>query len=273
MTETKLNDKTFRELRDFIYEKSGIYVSDTKKYLIENRLHRRLLEKKVNSYEDYLYLIKYSGNGGELTSLLDAVTTNETYFYREPLHFEVIVNSIIPYLIKNGLKRIKIWSSACSTGEEPYTLAMLLQEKYPLKNLEFEIYGSDISNNVLATARKGVYSSYSVRNLPGYLLKKHFTTTNGSYLLSPEIKGMVRLLNINLVNPGEMVRVRGMDLVLCRNVLIYFDEKAKKRSVSHIYDALKPGGYLLVGAAESLHNVTRVFKPSVVNKTIVYKKV
>ncbi len=273
MVRQNISDDTFRQLRDFIYGKSGIYISDTKKYLLENRLYKRLQERRLNSYEDYLYLIKYSHDGDELKRLFDVVTTNETYFFREPLQFEVLTREIIPPLLRNGSGNVKIWSAACSTGEEPYTIAMLLKETPEMKGLRTEIVASDISEGVLASARKGVYSSYSVRNVPERYLKKYFTNSDDLYTLDPGIKSMVRFMNVNLVDDGHVRTLRNFDVVFCRNVLIYFDDSAKKKAVSNIYDALKPGGHLFVGTSESLHNVTRAFRPVVFNKTLVYKRV
>lgn len=271
MNRVGLTDEEFRELRDFIYENSGIYITDTKKYLVENRLQRRLKEKKLGSFSDYVYLIKYAGNGTELSELMNAITTNETYFFREPQHFDIIISKVLPAFIEQGRKRIRIWSAACSTGEEPYTMAILLREKrFP--GVRFEIYGSDICNNALESARKGVYSSYSVRNLPQNLLKKYFTEEKGFYHLNDEIKTTVRFMKINLVSKEEMKAIRNMDIILCRNVLIYFDEKAKKVAVSGLYDSLTPEGVLIVGASETLHNVTRAFKPEVYNRTVIYRR-
>ncbi len=273
MNRIQLSEGTFRELRDFIYRHSGIYINDTKKYLIENRLQRRVLEKHLGSFEDYLYLIKYSGNGTELSELLDAITTNETYFFREPQHFEIIMNILLQERLKAGASRIRIWSAACSTGEEPYTIAMLLHERGETYRKRVEIYGTDICNRALQSAREGLYSSYSVRNLPKEYLKKYFTPENGNYRLSEEIKQMVRFMRANIVKPQETRSLRGIDIILCRNVLIYFDDKAKKTAVSGLYDSLNPGGVLMVGASETLHNITRAFRPEVHNRTVLYRKV
>jgi len=272
MVTKQISDETFRQIRDFIYEKSGIFVPDNKKYLLENRLHRRLAEKNLKSYEDYLYLIKYAGDREEMRKLFDVVTTNETFFFREPQQFEVLTKNIIPGLIGKGARRLRIWSAACSTGEEPYTIAMLLKEHRETSLLPSEIISTDLSASVIEAAKKGIYTNYAVRNMPPQYLKKYFDSSNGVYRLNDTIKAMVRFSQLNLVDEKSMKSMRNFDIVFCRNVLIYFDDRAKKKAVSLIYDAMKPGGYLFIGTSESLHNVTRAFRPAVFNKTVVYER-
>ena len=272
-----MNEDTFRQLRDFIYEKTGIYVPDNKKYFLENRLSRIVKEKNFKGYEDYLHFLKYSSHRQDIARLFDAITTNETFFFREPQQFDVFSNSLIPQIIKEnaqmGRKDIKIWSAACSTGEEPYTIAMILLEKPELVSIRKEIYASDISESVLMSARKAMYGNYSVRNIPPQYMAKYFKDSGGIYVLSDMVKSMVKFMNINLIDEKEVKQLKGIDVVFCRNVLIYFDDKAKKKAVSLIYDVLRPKGYLFVGTSESLHNITRAFRPTVINKVVVYQKV
>ena len=268
-----LADTTFTHLRDYIYERSGIYISDTKKYLIETRVARILQENKFNNFEDYFQFIKYGSNGKDISRLLDAVTTNETYFFREMEQFNVLTFGIVPKLLeqKKDLKNVKIWSAACSTGEEPYTISMMLMEK--LKRPEyFEIYASDISERALSSAKEAVYSSYSVRNTPDPYLIKYFSTSEQSYALDFSVKKNVRFMNVNLMDENKTRAFRGMDVIFCRNVLIYFDNKAKQKAVANLYNSLNPGGYLFVGTSESLHNVTRAFRPNIMNKVVAYQK-
>lgn len=267
----QLNDSTFRQIRDFIYERSGIYITDSKKYLIENRLSKRIEDRRLKSFEDYLTLLK--NDHEELTRLYDAITTNETYFFRENQQIEVLVNNLIPRITEaKGSRDIRIWSAACSTGEEPYAIAIMLLENIP--GLRFEIFASDISESVLSSAKKGVYTSYSVRNVPSVLLNKYFRR-NGQmlYELDHSLKKFVNFTNINLIDDRKMRSVKGMDVIFCRNVLIYFDDRAKQKVVSLLYDSLRQGGYLFVGTSESLHNVTRAFRPLIFEKVVVYQKV
>ena len=272
-----MSDDVFRQVRDFIYEKTGIYVPDNKKYFLENRLSRIIKEKNFRNYEDYLNFLRFSSNKTDIAKLFDAVTTNETFFFREPQQFEVLANQLIPQILKEnaqlGRKDIKIWSAACSTGEEPYTIAMILLEKAETSSIKKEIYASDISETVLMSARKGIYGSYAVRNIPPVYMAKYFKESGGLYILSEQVKSMVKFMNINLIDEKGVKQLKGIDVVFCRNVLIYFDDKSKKKAVSLIYDVLRPKGYLFVGISESLHNITRAFKPIVINKVIVYQKI
>lgn len=274
MLSIPLAESTFKDLRDYIYDKSGIFIADTKKYLIENRLSRILQEKELKSYEDYLNLIKFSSNGSELIRLFDAVTTNETYFFREPQQLSIFAEWVFPKLAvqKRGNNKIKIWSAACSSGEEPYTLSMMLMEKL-LPVDSYEIYGSDLSESVLDSAKKAVYTSYSIRNMPEQYLKKYFSNSGKSYSLNARVKETVKFMKVNLIESTNMKLLHGMDIIFCRNVLIYFDAKAKQKVVSNLYDCLNTGGYLFIGSSESLHSVTRAFRPSVINKIITYQKV
>ncbi|HMK61505.1 MAG TPA: protein-glutamate O-methyltransferase CheR [Dissulfurispiraceae bacterium] len=277
MTPLTLSDETFRQLRDFIYEKSGIFIPDNKKYFIENRLGKKVQEKNLKGYEDYLYALKFGGDKKELAILFDLVTTNETFFFREPQQFDVLGGELLTKIIaengKSGRKDIKIWSAASSTGEEPYTIGMLLSEKSEASLYRKEINASDLSESVLASARTAVYGSYAIWNVPEQYMKKYFTSTAGQqYQLAASIKSLVKFMKVNLIEDKDSKLIRGMDVVFCRNVLIYFDEKAKQKAVSLLYDALRPNGYLFIGTSESLHNITRAFKPTVINKVIVYQK-
>lgn len=272
-----LTEEVFRQLRDFIYEKSGIFIPDNKKYFLENRLGRRIQEKNLKTYDDYLYILKYGNDKAECNKLFDLVTTNETFFFREPLQFDLLAGELLKRVkeenTKSARRDIKIWSAASSTGEEAYTVAMLLSESPDVKPFTPDIYATDISESVLASAKNAVYGSYAVRNVPEQYMKKYFTNSNQQYQLAPAVKKMVKFSKVNLFDEKEVKALRGMDVIFCRNVLIYFDDKAKQKVVSHLYDALRPGGYLIIGTSESLHSITRAFRPVVINKVIIYQKV
>jgi chemotaxis protein methyltransferase CheR len=273
-----LTDEAFRELRDIIYKTSGIFYTESKKYLFESRILRRIQALKLNSLYDYVNFIKNPANRGELKNLFDAITINETYFFRAEQQFESLEKIIIPELIKNKAgtpnPTIRIWSAACSTGEEPYTIAMIVLEKIkPLNpNVQFQILGSDISNQVLEVARNGVYKEYSVRNMSELYLKKYFISKDGLFYLKDDVKRLVRFSNINLFDATQVRMVSNCDVIFCANVLIYFDIPAKQKVVSYLYDALNVGGYLFVGYSESLHGISKAFKLVHLPKAIAYKK-
>ncbi|MEW5744021.1 MAG: protein-glutamate O-methyltransferase CheR [Nitrospirota bacterium] len=272
-----LAEEVFRQFRDFIYEKCGIFIPDNKKYFLENRLSRRIQEKNLKGYGDYLYNLKYDADKSELFKLYDLITTNETFFFREPQQFDVFSGELLDRVVaenaQSGRRELKVWSAASSTGEEAYTVAMMLLEKPELNGMRKEILASDISDLVLQSAKTAVYGSYSVRNIPEVYLKKYFTNTDQQYALAAPVKAMVKFMRMNLIDEREMRTMRGVDVIFCRNVLIYFDDKAKQKAVSLLYDALRPNGYLIIGTSESLHNITRAFRPVVINKVIIYQKV
>ncbi len=266
----KLSNETFHKARDYIYSKCGIYIQDTKKYLVENRLQKRLQEKNLRSFEDYLYLLQYDKN--EQTQLFNLITTRETSFFREPLLLEAFYKVLLPQVSKSKAgKPINIWSAGCSTGEEPYTLAMYLLE-YSGGRSNAKILGTDLSSDAIASAKRAVYGDYSLRNATPEFLKKYFTKTAGGLTVSPTVKKLVQFKEMNLTDERAMRGVRGMDFIFCRNTMIYFDNSVKQKVVSFYYDSLSPGGYLFVGASESLHSVSRAFKPMAINKAVVYKK-
>ncbi len=278
-TKYTLTDEGFKELRDIIYKTSGIYYSESKKYLLESRILKRIQSLRLNSLYDYVNYIKSPANKSELKNLFDAITINETYFFRAEQQFEALEKIIVPELIRSKRDQtnqivIRIWSAACSSGEEPYTIAMILLEKVkPLfPNVQFQILGSDISAQVLEVAKNGVYKEYSVRNMPEIYLKKYFESKDGLYYLKEDVKRLVRFSNVNLFDANQMRLVTNCDVIFCANVLIYFDIPAKQKVVSYLYDSLNPGGYLFIGYSESLHGISKAFKLVHLPKAIAYKK-
>ena len=270
-------DDIFKQLRDFIYEQSGIFIPDNKKYFLENRLGRRVQERNLKGFDEYLYLLKFGGDKNELIKLFELVTTNETFFFREPQQFDVLCGDLLKKIIeentKAGRRDIKIWSAASSTGEEPYTISMMLMERPEAAGFRKEILASDISEAVLSSAKAAVYGSYAVRNVPPAYMSKYFTNSEQNYKLAESVKANVRFMKINLMLDKDVRTIRGVDVIFCRNVLIYFDEKAKQKALALMYDALRPGGSLIVGTSESLHNITRAFRPTVINRVVLYQKV
>ncbi|MCX8111064.1 MAG: protein-glutamate O-methyltransferase CheR [Syntrophorhabdaceae bacterium] len=271
----------FIPLRDFIYEKTGIFFAENKIYLLESRLSNRLNELGFMSYDDYYFFLKYGNEDSkkELVHLLDVVTTNETSFFRNPPQldaFKIIFQK--NYMNNNDIKSlaypIKIWSAACSTGEEPYTLAIMILEmiESTKKDIPFMIFATDISHRVLESAKKGVYGPYSVRNMDERIIQKFFLKKGDTYTIKENVKKFVKFEHMNLVDTEAYKRFRFMDMIFCRNVLIYFDEKAKKKVIDNLYESLKPGGFLTIGHAESLHNISRAFKPIMFPGAIAYQK-
>lgn len=275
----KIQDDEFNQLRDFIYEQSGIYIADNRKYLLENRLGNRLKELNLKTFGEYFYFLRYDpGRRQELSKLFESVTTNETSFYRNPPQLKVFQEKVLKAVLdeqrKKRQKRLHIWSAGCSSGEEPYTLAMILHEvlKTELRSWNIKITANDLSEAVLKKARRGVYNEYALRTTPKDIISRYFIRENGMYKITPDVKRLVSFGQINLSDRVALKRVERSQIVFCRNVIIYFDEDMKRRVISAFYDNLMPGGSLLIGHSESLHNISRAFKPVHHPGAIVYHK-
>lgn len=276
----KITDNDFLQLRDFIYDQTGIYVAENRKYLLENRLANRLKALGLKTFGGYYYYLRFdAGKREELKRLFEVITTNETSFFRNPPQLKVFQDIILKQLIEDlrskRQKKIRIWSAGCSSGEEPYTVSIILHEllKKEIASWDIRITANDLSEQVLKTAEKGMYSDYALRTTPPGIISSYFTKNGlGRYEIKPEVKRLVSFGPINLNDRMQLKRVESSHIVFCRNVIIYFDEDMKKRVVSSFYDNLLPGGYLFIGHSESLHNISRVFKPTHHPGSIVYVK-
>jgi chemotaxis protein methyltransferase CheR len=275
----KLSDETFTSLRDFIYSKTGIYFPEKKKYLVEGRLARRLQLLNITNFEDYLFLLKYGQQRErEFESLCNIVTINETSFFRNEAQMNAFQQKLAGEIIEAkkvvGSRILRIWSAACSSGEEPYSLAILylehLKPRYP--DLQVEIIGTDINTAVVDMARVAEYSRYAIRSLPEVYVKKYFDNNNGCYRLRAQVKELVRFEYKNLIDHLAMRQMTHFDIIFCSNVLIYFDLKAKIQVVGDLYDSLNRGGYLFIGSSEMLHRISNAFKLVSFPKMTVYKK-
>lgn len=274
---SKMSDEAFFILRDFVYKNCGIYINESKKYLIESRISPRLVENNLKSYDEYSKFLISEQSRKELNQLIDSITINETYFFRGIEQFEALEKSIIPEIInkkKGWDNNIRIWSAACSTGEEPYSIAMIINEniKDRFSGFNFQIIASDINQTVLETARKGEYLEYSVRNTPEEYLKKYFTLRNNTYFLRNDIKKMVKFANINLYDTEQIKLAAGCDIIYCCNVLIYFDAVSRRKVLSDLFKVINNDGFLVVGESESLHGINKDFKLVHFPKAMAYKK-
>jgi chemotaxis protein methyltransferase CheR len=261
-----ISDKDFEQLRDFIYNICGMYFHTTKKYFLESRLTRRMEASGIKTYQDYYLLLKSPRGSEELKFLMDEITTNETYFFRNVPQLSALENKLLPELVevknKMGFRKLRIWSAASSSGEEAYTMAMILLEKRTtlLKDWIIEIVGTDINETVVAQAKEGIYNAYSVRNIPDVYKRKYIREDNGKFILSPEVKKFVTFNKLNLYEDSKMIFMKSFDFIFCANVLIYFDTASKSKVVQHFYNNLQPYGYFFVGQSESLHGVNDKFK-------------
>lgn len=254
-----ITDAEFNALRDLLYARTGIRLNDGKRALVINRLRTRLAATKKHSYAEYFSLLK-TETGPELVEFINAVTTNETFFFRHDEQFSYLTNTLLPRLIQQrqaqGRHELVIWSAACSTGEEPYTLAILLDsffEKHP--GWTFRIMATDINTEVLEDAKNAVFSDRSLQLVKKRHEMRWFKPLRekpGFYELSPEIRRHVRFREHNLMKPAPY---HGVDLLFVRNVMIYFDKASKNSAVSHLAAALEPDGYFFISLAETLNDV------------------
>lgn len=275
----QITDEEFIQLRDFIYQQCGIFIAENRKYLVENRLSNRIKELNLKSYSEYYNFLRFdAGRRDELNKLFEVVTTNETSFFRNPPQLKVfqeyVLGEVIAACRQSGKKRIRIWSAGCSTGEEPYTLAIILHEvlKNEISSWDIKITANDLSEAVLAAARRGVYNEYSLRTTPPEIVRTYFTKEGTSYKINPSPKRLVSFGQINLSDREQLRRVEKSQIVFCRNVIIYFDDEMKRKVIGAFYDNLEPNGMLLIGHSESLHSISRAFKPEHHTGTIVYRK-
>lgn len=274
----EMSTDEFVMIRDFILERSGIYFAENKMYLVKNRLAKRMEELQIKTVRDYFYHVKYDLSMREFNRLMDLITTNETSFFRNEPQLLAFSDEVLPLLIAEkmklrGPKTLKIWSAGCSTGEEPYTLAIqILERLHTLAGWSVEIIANDISEQVLQKARHGEYSGITLRNVKPELLSRYFTSSGEVYKVKPEVKMMVKFSHVNLNDPRQISMINGMDVVFCRNVMIYFNDDVKKHLVRGFYNSLRPGGYLFIGHSETLHGISKAFKLVYFKNALVYQK-
>ena len=273
--ELQLTEEEFRLIRDLIYSHCGLFFDHDSKYLLDKRLVKRLAQHNLPGFRDYYQFLKYDRRKDEeLSDIMDILTTNETYFFREAFQLKAFTDEILPELkvLKERERTLRIWSAGCSTGEEPYTIAMLMLEQNLFPGWRIEIVGSDISQRVVQVARKGVYGKSSFRCTEERYQKRFFTETEGGYRICDEVRELVSISHMNLFDANRLALLGKMDLIFCRNVIIYFDPASKKRVIDAFYQTLRNGGFLLLGHSESLMNLTTAFALRHLKNDMVYQK-
>lgn len=269
MNEFILNSRVYEQFKALIYEKSGINLGDNKEALLKARLTKRLRTHNLSNFEDYYKIVKKDNSGNEINWMLNAISTNVTSFFREPKHFEFIRSEFLPGFIKKtghpDNNCLKIWSAGCSTGEEPYSIAICLDEYKNSKGrnlFSYRILATDLSTNVLEKARSGIYSHNSIKNIPANHKQKYFQkglgSKSGQIKIKMEIQKTIIFRQLNLMNSFSFSDKQ--DIIFCRNVLIYFNEKDQENIISRFYKTIKPFGYLFIGHSESLMKYKTDFK-------------
>jgi chemotaxis protein methyltransferase CheR len=267
----QLKIEIFKQFADLIYKEAGIHLGEHKQALVSARLSKRMRFLSIKDFDDYYEYIQKDQSRKELSNLLDVISTNVTFFYREPDHFKFLA-TLVRQWEQERQTRFRIWSAACSTGEEPYTMGLILSETLPNVS-DVKILATDISTSVLSTARKGEYDAKKLEKVSEKMIKKHFTLIRNKekklYQISETIQKMIQFSWLNLSSPPYPMK-GPLDVIFCRNVMIYFDNKVKERLLEDMYRLLKSGGYLIVGHAESLSGLLSGFKsvkPSVYIKS------
>lgn len=259
--EAVLTDRDLGQIVRLVYDRSGITLHEGKRSLVTARLQKRLRVHGFVNFGDYLKHVENDGSGGELTELLDAIATNHTYFFREEQHFAMLGSRVVPeWRARAAAEPFRIWSAACSTGEEPYTIAMTLRDLPAAP--DFTIVASDLSTKALRAAKAATYKLQGVESLPRETLRAHFErgmgAQDGLVRVSAAVRKHVTFRNLNLLEIGDSGE--RYDVVFCRNVMIYFDKLVQQRVVSMLERHIRPGGYLFISHAESLNGITHGLK-------------
>jgi chemotaxis protein methyltransferase CheR len=275
MTAAAITQDDFLKFQEYFYRKTGIRFEETKRYFVDKRLVERIVETGSRTFRDYFALLRFEASGTELQALVNLMTVNETYFFREDYQFDCLVNSILPEIVARKKERrpIRIWALPSSSGEEAYTIAMCLIERWPgIKDHDVEIISSDIDTNMLTHARAGLYSARSIQHVPEAYLRKYFKKTAEGFQIDAELRGSVEFTRVNLQDPSDVRPYRNFDVIFCRNLLIYFDDVSRKQAAETFYDALRPGGFILLGHSESMSRISSLYSARKFADAIVYQR-
>ena len=255
----KMTNDDFNRLSDFIFKQSGIKMPMVKKIMLQSRLQKRLKELKITSFGEYAdYVFSKEGQRNEIIHMLDVVSTNKTDFFREPVHFDFLTNDILQNFIKNNPvnKNLKVWSAGCSSGEEPYTIAIVLNEfKQKVPGLNFSITGTDISSQILQKAASAIYKEDRIINIPLELKRKYFLRSKDreqkTVRVTKELRSYTKYSRLNFMDTSYNLPEM-FDVIFCRNVLIYFNRETQEQVINKLCIKLKSGGYLFIGHSESI---------------------
>jgi chemotaxis protein methyltransferase CheR len=277
--EVLLTEEEFRLLRDFVHEKFGIYFDTGDRALLRSRLLGRLNSLDLVSFEDYYHYLRFGPERNEeLWRMITHLTNNETYFYRESGQLTAFADNVLRLIkdrkLRQGERRLRIVSAGCSTGEEAHTLSMILHDSGEFFwNWDLQIYGVDVDQVALEKARKATYHHNSFRSVGPEVIERHFVSLgNGSHQVKEALRKQVQFVHGNIIDPSTYEPLRPIDVIICRNVLIYFSEAATLKAIQNFHQMLAPGGYLLLGHAESLSRISDMFTPIRFKGAMIYQK-
>ena len=271
----KITPEDVQRFCEFLYRRTGMSFSESKRYFIDRRLEERIAATGSASFQTYFSLLRADADH-EIEHLINSFTVNETYFYREDAQLRCMTSDMLNDIVgrKAAGDSIRIWSLPCSTGEEPYSIALWLMENWPqVDSYNIEIVGSDIDTRALKAAAEGIYGDRALMRLSPAIVSRYFTRLGeGRYQIDEGLRGSIEFSRINLIDSADMARQRDFDLVFCRNVLIYFDDASRRVAAENLYDCLRPGGYICLGHSESMSRISPLFNVCRFPDAIVYQK-
>ncbi len=273
-----LSVEQFEKLQQEIYQKLGLHFDEKKIYFLKSRVAKRMAALSMDDPKDYIFMISYADpDGVEMQALANLITTNETYMFREYEQLQGFANHCLPEVLsakqERGDKTLRIWSAGCSSGEEAYTLAMIVQEIFPqVQTWDCEIWATDVDENMLRKVAAARYGARSVQDVPEEFREKYLVKSGEDWVVRQRTAAMVHVRHLNLNDRLAMRTMRGFDFIFCRNVLIYFDDFSRKAVVDHFYTALNRGGYVFLGHSESIGRVTSAFHLKRFEDHLVYVK-
>jgi chemotaxis protein methyltransferase CheR len=261
---------------DFFYSRTGMRLDAKRRYFIDRRLAERMAATGKTVFREYFSLLKFQAGGGELQALINEMTVNETYFFREDYQFDCLARRMLDEIAarKSPGERIRIWSVPCSTGEEPYSIAIWILEHWPRADeFEIEIHASDIDSRVLAAAQAGIYEERALHRVSPALRQKYFTELpRQRWQVIAELRDSIDFNATNVASLGQMARMRGFDVIFCRNLLIYFDDMSRRQTAELFFEALLPGGFICLGHSESMSRISSLFLPRKFPEALVHQK-
>lgn len=276
MTDPLITPDEYKRFTEFFYKKTGILFDDSKRYFVDKRLIDRVNATKSGTFRLYFNTLKGNAANQEVQLLTNLMTVNETYFFRESYQFDCLVHSLLEEVTehKKPGETVRIWSLPCSSGEEPYSIVIYLLEQWAkLDAFDVEIFASDIDTHILKSAQEGVFSPRSVQNVSPEQIRRYFTKRkDGNFQISDSLRESVDFSRVNINEPADMRRFSRIDVVFCRNMLIYFDDLSRRAAAEALYEAMSPGAFICLGHSESMGRISSLFKIRKFNDAMVYQK-
>lgn len=275
MSSIIISENDFLKFKEYFYRKTGMLFEDSKRYFVDKRLIERIEATESDNFRSYFNTLRFEASGDELQQLVNVMTVNETYFFREEYQFKCLVNSMMNEVTrkKRDKSPIRIWSVPSSSGEEPYSIAIYLLEYWAgINEWDVEIMSSDIDTKIVAQAKRGHYSIRSVMNLSKPILAKYFHPHAGGYQICEDLRQAVEFSRVNIMNSVDVRSFRDIDVIFCRNLLIYFDDASRRQAAEMFFDSMKEGGFICLGHSESMSRISSLFRVRKFPDAIVYQK-